>query len=73
MTDTERLDFLLSYFTCDDVGDESVVLELTPDASIQDGLFPVDPDRHHMVGSWMDGWTCDKRAVIDAAIERSKR
>jgi hypothetical protein len=69
-TDTDRLDFLLRFLTCEDIGDDDVSLALTVDAERLRDALPVDIAASHVNGSMLNGWTCDARQVIDAAIKR---
>ena len=65
-----RLDFILDFIKCDDIGDEDIVIGVVvDDERLMDTLLITsDCD---LSGSMMDGWKCDWNVVIDKAIERA--
>ena len=71
ITDTERLEFLMKFFTVDDIGDEHVFPGVVVDADeVSDAFsYAVEGEVVTMLYGWQNP---DMRRVIDKAIKHDK-
>ena len=72
ITDTERLDFLMQFFSVEDFGDDSYAPGVVVDTDAVSEAFDGPPCAGEVVHI-SDGWqNPDMRRVIDRAIARAK-
>ena len=69
MNDTDRLNFILNYFTTDDIGDETYVPGVCIDNEELENDLTWEPEKDGKALSHYKNWDDDIRVIIDRAIK----